>query len=270
MNLKIFCTSISPYNLLDKLPRYIQPLGLGDNEFPSNWYNEKNGDNIKHLNRYYGELTGFYWVWKNLLGNFKNNDLIGFCHYRKFWLNFFLNKKNKNSINSVYSDLLDPENKVLKNNDVIQVQPITFSKRNLFEDFKIIHKNNSLIKSLDFLKEPLKSDFSYFLNNNTLYPLNMFITKKEIFSEYCDIIFPWLEKCYIFCKQNNLLTDYNVRLPAFLAERFTSFWFRQYNNKDVLSYARIGKLYLSNKVNFFLNPLKIPFTTRIYPTIHSY
>ena len=270
MNLKIFCTSIYPYNLLDKLPSYIQPIGLGNNKFPSNWYNEKNGDNIKYLNRYYGELTGFYWVWKNLLGNFKNNDLIGFCHYRKLWLNFFLKKKNKNSINSVYSDLLNPENKVLKNNDVIQVQPITFSRRNLFEDFEIIHKNSLLIKSLDFLKEPLRSDFSYFLNNNTLYPLNMFITKKEIFSEYCNIIFPWLEKCFIFCKENNLLIDYNTRLPAFLAERFTSFWFRQFNNKDVLSYARIGKLYLSNKVNFFLNPLKIPFTTRIYPTIHSY
>lgn len=270
MKLKIFCTSIYPYRLLNKLPKYIQPLGLGKSQFPSNWCIEKLGNNISHLNKYYGELTGMYWVWKNLIQNFEQNDLIGFCHYRKLWLNFFLNKKNKNSIKSIYSNLLKPENKILNHIDILQVHPINFKNRNLFQDFELVHKNNLLFDSLDFLNEPLKSNFNKYLNKNILYPLNMFVVKKPLFEEYCNIIFPWLEKCLNFCKQKNLLVNYNTRLPAFLAERFTSFWFSQFKNRALFSYARLGNFFLSDKVNIFINPLKIPFTTRIYPTIHKF
>lgn len=270
MKLKIFCTSIHPYTLLNKMPKYIQPMGLGDSKFPNNWFNEKSGNNISYLNKHYGELTGMYWVWKNLLENFKNEHFIGFCHYRKLWLNFFLDKKNRNSVNSIYNDLLSPENKILNHVDVIQVQPIIFKDKNLVQDFNSVHKNDLLIESLSFLNEPLKINFRKHLNKNILYPLNMFIVKKPLFEEYCNIIFPWLEKCLNYCKQNNLLTNYNIRLPAFLAERFTSFWFSQFKNRALLSYARLGNFFLSDNVNVLLNPLKIPFTSRIYPTIHKF
>ena len=66
------------------------------------------------------------------------------------------------------------------------------------------------------------------------------------FEKYCEEIFPWLEKCLNLCLKKNLCEGYNVRLPAFLAERFTSFWFSQHKNKKNLSYARLGKNLLSN------------------------
>ena len=86
-NLKIFCTSINYYKILDKMPDYVQPIGLGENQFPLHWLNEKRGKNISKVNKFYGELTGIYWVWKNIANNMDNNDKIGNCHYRKFWLN---------------------------------------------------------------------------------------------------------------------------------------------------------------------------------------
>ena len=98
----------------------------------------------------------------------------------------------------------------------------------------------------------------------------MFITKKSFFVEYCNIIFPWLDECFKYCEKNNLLSSYNTRLPAFLAERFTSFWFSQQQNKTSLSYARLGNFFLSNNLNKYINPLKVPFTSRMYPTIHRY
>ena len=57
----------------------------------------------------------------------------------------------------------------------------------------------------------------------------MFITKVKYFREYCEIIFPWLHNCFKYCEANNLLKGYNSRLPAFLAERFTSYWYSQKN-----------------------------------------
>ena len=269
MKIKIFCTSIEPYLLLNKLPKYIQPLGLGEKNYPLNWLNEEKGENIKKLNKYYGELTGFFWVWKNLSEQFKDDDYIGFCHYRKFWLNYLKSRKSF-SINSIYNDLFNPQDHSFKYIDSIQVQPIIFNKKNLLKDFLLVHKCNMLEKSIDFLENPIRNNFLDHLSQNTLYPLNMFIVKKKYFIQYCNIIFPWLYKCYEECVKKNFLNDYNTRLPAFLAERFTSFWFKQYNDKKLFSYARIGKFFLSEKINKFINPLKIPFTSKIYPTIHNY
>lgn len=268
--IKVFITTINYYSLLNKLPDYISPLGLGNSNFPPNWLNENSGDNISKLNKNYGELTGFYWVWKNLINNFSKEDFIGFCHYRKLWLNYLRSEKNfsKKSLNDY---LLNKDNNIFYNYDAIQVQPINFKNRNLIEDFFLIHKNESLIKSLDFLKDPIRSNFYKYLNSNVLYPLNMFIVKKKYFEEYCNIIFPWLSKCYDYCLSNNLLEGYNLRLPAFLAERFTSFWFNQHISlKTTLSYARLGNFFLSEKVNKYFNPLKIPFTSKMYPTLHDY
>ena len=98
----------------------------------------------------------------------------------------------------------------------------------------------------------------------------MFITKVEIFEKYCEQIFPWLEKCLNYCIKKNLCQEYNKRLPAFLAERFTSYWFSQFKKRHVLSYARLGKTFLSNSLNTYVKPIKFPLTFRMYPTLHRY
>ena len=54
-------------------------------------------------------------------------------------------------------------------------------------------------------------------------------------------------------------------------ERFNSFWFSTYIKKlNYLSYARLGNYMLSDSVNKFINPMKLPFTLRMYPTLHKY
>ena len=61
----IYCFALKYFRLLDRLPKHIIPLGLGSKKFPQNWLDEKEGKNISNLNKYYGEATGIYWIWKN-------------------------------------------------------------------------------------------------------------------------------------------------------------------------------------------------------------
>lgn len=267
--MNIYCTTIKYYSIMERFPNYIKPLGLGDGQYPKNWLTENSGENISNLNKFYAELTGFFWIWKNKLSQLNNDDLIGNCHYRVLWLNELKNKKTKFTTANLYDNFLKEDNKILKNIDVIQVQPILYSK-NLLQDFKDVHNCDALSESLKFLPVTLANNFFDYLKGNILFPHNMFITKKTFFIDYCEIIFPWLEKCLIYCQKKNLCKGYNFRLPAFLAERFTSFWFSRFKNRELLSYARLGKFHLSNKINYFLNTSKIPGTYYQFPTIHKF
>ena len=82
-NLKIFCITLNPKheNLINELG--YTPVGLGDKIFSSICTNDKSGNNIAHKNKYYGEYTFHYWLWKNNQVNF--DGWIGFCQYIKFW-----------------------------------------------------------------------------------------------------------------------------------------------------------------------------------------
>lgn len=269
-NLEIYCTTIKYFNVLNKLPKHIKPLGLGEGMYPNNWLNEKHGENISSLNRYYGETSGFYWIWKNRLKNKDKNDWIGSCHYRKLWLNDVYSKKQKFSFKSLYSNLLNADNQIFNDCEAVQVQPTVLKSETLLQQFDKVHKNKVLENCLNFLESKERDKFKKYLDGNKICGLNMFITKVHFFEEYCQNLFPWLHKCLDYCMKNNLCIGYNMRLPAFLAERYTSYWFSQNTKSQYLSYARLGNFMLSNNINRFINPTKMPFTFRMYPTIHSY
>ena len=44
---------------------------------------DNTGDNISAENCYYSELTGLYWIWKNV----HTYKYVGTCHYRRYLLN---------------------------------------------------------------------------------------------------------------------------------------------------------------------------------------
>ena len=142
--------SIKYFDVLDKLPSNITPFGLGTNNFPPNWLSEKEGKNISHLNKFYGEATGIYWIWKNYLKKFKSDDWVGFCQYRRLWLNNFFEKKQRKNFTSLYSNLLKTDNEIFEKSQSILLQPTIFSKLNLIEQFDQLYGQNILNNCIDF------------------------------------------------------------------------------------------------------------------------
>lgn len=130
-------------------------------------------DNISDLNKWFSQLTGIYWVWKNT-----SDEIIGINTYRIFWDN---NPKITNLANKIYA--------------------IKFNlKESLYSQYVTSCSINSRIEyinGLNLLYALSKKKHNWFstdllnksYSTNILYPFLMTISKKHIFDRICEILF---------------------------------------------------------------------------------
>ena len=249
-NLDMFCICLHD-NLLDKVKKlqYV-PVGVGSEKFSKDWLLDSTSENISTKNKFYGEYTFHFWFWKNMLHKIPENNWIGFCAYRRFWLNenytpsnnIFENALNMvpdkwNDYDAIIGDQIHMNGikwiKIIKYGKIALLRnPLALfkSKQNIKFQFDMFHGNGVLDKAIKLLDEKDKYDFKNYVINNTSYNQgNMFICKsKKIINEYYQTIFKWLNRCEKVFGFD--LVGYNkVRVYAFLAERFLPYWF----NKNV-------------------------------------
>ena len=94
--LKMFCLCLNNQHLKQIKKLHYVPVGLGNENFSSEFLRDNTKKNISFKNKNYGEYTFHYWFWKNMLKKIKNNTWIGFCTYRRFWqAKKNINTKNK-------------------------------------------------------------------------------------------------------------------------------------------------------------------------------
>ena len=258
-NLKMYCISLNPNHLSSIKKLEYVPVGLGEAFFPQSWLNDKTEQNINLKNKYYGEYTFHYWLWKNNKIDF--DGWIGFCQYRKFWQKKVNNLSDNNfetfnnsllkeiPINLRNYDSIIGENfyvnkfrlsKFIKKNlkTMIQKPSLFFikKKRNIKFHFDMMHGEGNLNKAIQVLDRKDKNDFTDFVNSEVSFnPHNMFICKnKEILFSYYDSLFPWLINCEKIFGFKNLKGYGLKRIYGFLAERYMSYWFRKYTNWTTL------------------------------------
>ena len=252
-SIKMYCLSIDDKSYENiKEMNYI-PVGLGQYNYKNNWLRDNTGENISIKNKYYGEYTFHYWLWKNEIQNIDSKNWIGFCAYRRFWSNERLitnnDKKFEDRILKTVPEIWNNYDVILGNkilmNEIKWIKILKYGKislirnpkavlkknRNIKFQFDMFHGNGILDKAIDILDPKDKNDFREFVNTNHSYNQgNMFISKsKKLISEYYENIFNWLfecEKIFGF----NLQGYSNTRIYAFLAERFLPFWFNKYAN----------------------------------------
>ena len=257
-NLSMFCLSLygEHLNNLKKI-NYI-PVGLGENNFNNEWLRDNTKQNISNKNKYYGEYTFHYWFWKNMIDEISDKNWIGFCAYRRYWANH--NNMKSNELNKIINNqnfrehILQDVKNDWSNYETILGERIPFGKIKLSKiiknggiksilgnlnsfiknqttvkfHFDIFHGNEKIDKAIDLLEMKERNDFRIFINNQSFNKENMFICRsKKIIKEYYNSVFPWLQRCEnIF--GFNLNAWHEIRIYAFLAERYLSYWFNKY------------------------------------------
>ena len=116
--LKIYCITNVQSKKLEKLG--VNLVGVGENSFNSKYMKCEGGDNINFKEKNYSELTFHYWFWKNKIKEFSDDDWIGFCQRRRFWLN----SRNENLNNELENIILKDFPSEWINYDAVICEPI--------------------------------------------------------------------------------------------------------------------------------------------------
>lgn len=201
------------------------------------------GENISSKNKYYSELTGIYWVWKN-----SQQDITGTCHYRRYFtaqpepflyqlkrLLYFpvgLYKKRFGLIYTQNTKLF--VNRIINQTEIetlLQkydvILPLARKLRYTVEThFARYHDINDLklVELIINQKHPeyLRA-FYEVLTSKNLYANNMFILKDKLFQEFMtwwfDILFEFEQRVDV-----NRYNGYQQRIFGFLAERLLNVW----------------------------------------------
>lgn len=207
-------------------------MHVGGDTFTKNYLRDDIGDNISRKNKYFCELTGYYWLWKNAME--QADEVIGIVHYRRGFSSF-LNGLMSIILRKSFVPLKKSEiDKYLEKNDFILPIKHVFSNT-VYEQYSKAHVASDVdaVRNIisNIYPEYLQS-FDIVFNGHTLFTGNLFVTKRDKFNKYCEWLFSIL---FEFEKTNNIgkyNCEYNKRVYGFLAERLLNV-FLHYNSLKI-------------------------------------
>ncbi|MCM1266939.1 MAG: DUF4422 domain-containing protein [Bacteroidales bacterium] len=168
------------------------------------------GVSISEKNCYYGELTGIYWVWKNI----RTSDYVGICHYRRY----FCTEEGRILTARDYEE-------ILSSHDIItsKLLKLNFS---YYEGYA----GDYNIRDLEAVGEVIRKDhpayyetFERLVQGKGTYFGNMMVCKKELYDAYCAWLFDIFEKAEEKIDASGY-DDYHKRVYGFISEFLLYVW----------------------------------------------
>ena len=236
MDIKVIVATHKKYSMPSD-PMYL-PLHVGrEGKEDLGFTGDNTGDNISIKNPRFCELTGVYWVWKNLDG-----DYIGLSHYRRY----FSYKKGRDKFDSVlsYSQAKD----LLGDVDVLVPKIRNYYIETVYSHYSHTFHNEDLDVTREIISERYPDyikAFDYLMKGRKVHLFNMFIMKRELFDGYCEWLFDIL-----FELENRLdISSYSVfeaRVYGRVSERLLDV----YLNTNGIRYKEVPVIYMG-KINWY-------------------
>lgn len=212
MNVKIYTMTHKKFDKPED-PVYV-PLQVGRALHKDLGYTgDDTGDHISDLNPYYGELTGVYWVWKND----SDADIIGICHYRRY----FLNEQGQFLNASEYE-------RILKDYDIITSEIQTVGDGTNEENFARVHTPEDMRIIGETIQRIYPDDYAAFrevMEQKGCCYGNLMVTDREHFHAYCE----WLFSILVESAEHLTLEgrdEYHTRLFGFISELLLQVWIK--------------------------------------------
>ena len=233
--------------------------------FPIDWNRDNNGINISSKNKNYGTLTSHYWLWKNEINNYADDDWIGINHYRRFWIkkntekNIEISNLPQNILREVPPgddfDVLLPEKVIMENlklsklikkgfQNYVRKPSLLFNRKRISIElhFDLFHGYRYLSEAAKLLDDTDRVDFeNYIKEQNSFHGFGMFVSKKKIIDDLFERLYKWIFKCEKRFSKEKLTGYGKERLYDFFAERYYSFYFEKYTKINVWPWIMLHK-----------------------------
>ena len=216
MKIQIMVAAHKPYWIPEDdiyLPVFV---GAAGKQITPDYVRDDTGDNISLKNPTFCELTGLYWVWKNV-----DADVYGLCHYRRYLGGGeFRRKKTERLLKGeeiqqllASSDIILPK----KRHYWIETRESQYAHAHHIEDLECVEGILSE-RYPDYL-----SAWKWMLGTRSGHICNMFIMRKEQFDTYCNWLFDILFEAE---RRLDISTyaDKDKRVFGYLGERLLDVW----------------------------------------------
>ncbi|MCM1175004.1 MAG: DUF4422 domain-containing protein [Blautia sp.] len=168
------------------------------------------GDNISAKNCYYGELTGVYWVWKNV----RTKDCVGVCHYRRY----FCTEEGRIFGEKDYLSRL-------REYDIITSKKLKLNF-SYFDGYAGDYNIFDLIATGEVIRQKYPAyyeNFERLVHENGTYFANMVVAEKSLYDEYCAWLFSIFEEVEKRIDADGY-DDYHKRVFGFISEFLLLVW----------------------------------------------
>lgn len=188
------------------------------------------GDNISEKNVNYSELTALYWIWKNVLQSSAEGSefsYYGLVHYRRI-----LELSEDDALRLADNDI-----------DVILPFPMPYEPNIEAHHERYLKKEDwdAVLKAIQELRPEYAKQFPRILQQRYFYNYNIMLAKKEVLIQYCEWLFPILERV----EELSVPTGINRsdRYIGYVGETLATLYFMV--NKDKLNVAHAGCRFLT-------------------------
>lgn len=225
-----------PYNNVNYVysSNVFHQIFVGDvcNKITTKAFIDKTENNIAKKHKYYGELTGYYWLLKNFFCSL-DSEYIGFCQFYHF-LDFNSEKPVSQKTTNMYVDDFqkafetyteDEVYKCVKNHDVViaEKKTVTETAKNYYLKSYSEKYLNLTINVIKEVSPELSKEANEFIQSCSIYPFGTFIMKKEFMMEFLDWLFNILFNIERKTNLNTLNTLDNID-SVFISECFLNIW----------------------------------------------
>ena len=193
----------------DRVYLPLQVGAVGKPSIAAGCQRDDTGENISARNMNWCELTGLYWAWKNLQGEY-----LGLVHYRRHF---------EGCKGVVSCDELD---ELLRSVDVVLPRKRRYFIETNYSQYVHAHHARDLDMTRRIITErcPDYLDaFDYVMNCRSGHRFNMFVMRRPLLDAYCtwlfDILFELERRLDI-----SSYSPYDARVFGFVAERLLDVW----------------------------------------------